>query len=247
MVRKISNGFTNHPTSMLNSLPTRDPDMTANFKNIGLTQFPLGSPNNTPELDISSPEFTDREAEDQYRCLLKNKLALARQFVLVEIGHNLNPNRSMSLDETAMLLAEGPIVFTLYAQECIRDLVILRSKLVDCWNAAQAEEQRIRELQQNDAGDDAATLRNTLAEVVKAQRATESRIQLVGNDHVWAWNEMGSILGYLLPVGPEEYKKCYAEWLMEQVFGVNMVEEDLDEEAEKDVEGLMTIYVPRYG
>ncbi|KAH3947008.1 hypothetical protein HBI56_059210 [Parastagonospora nodorum] len=246
MARKISNGFTSHPASTLRTWPTHgpgltanlDPTLRANLKDNGLTQFPLGPPNHTPEVYISSPEFKSREAENEYLRLLKDKLTLARQFVLIEIEHNSNTNRNMTHDKTAMLLAEGPIVFTLYAQECIRDLVILRSKLVECWDAGQTQYQRIRELEQNEAGDNAADLGKKLKEVTKAQGITEGRAQLVGNDHIWAWNELGSILGYLLPVGPEDHKKRYAEWLMERVFGNNLVEEDLgEEEGEEMVDG----------
>lgn len=245
MAHKLSSGATSRPASTLRTRPTRSSDLTANLeadlKDNGLTQFPLGHPKYIPKFVFTGPSFANRETEDQYLNLLQDKLTLAREFVLVEIEHNLDSNRNTSRDKTAMLLAKEPIAFTLYAQECIRDLVILRSKLIDCRDAKQDEDRRIRKLQQNEVGDDAATLRKKFTEVVQAQGITESKIQQLGDDHIWAWNELGAILEYMLPVAPAEYKEHNAELIMNDVFGENLVYEGADEEVEKEVGGFVAV------
>jgi hypothetical protein len=64
-----------------------------------------------------------------------------RGFIRKEIELNLDPNRHMQKDKMAMLLAEPPILFSLYCQECIRDVVTLRRQIVDEMVDAPEEEE----------------------------------------------------------------------------------------------------------
>jgi hypothetical protein len=89
---------------------------------------------------FQEPIFTDCDDERQYLHIVAEKLKMAKLFILKEVELGLNPNRRMDKDSTAVELTRGPIVFTNYTQELIRDLVTLRIKLEELGEGGDEKE-----------------------------------------------------------------------------------------------------------
>jgi hypothetical protein len=119
------NPFDNENTNLLN--PT-------NLKDHGFNSLNLSIPLTTT-LDISPspspPIFVSPASEAAYLHTLRNKLWFAQEFIVTETELSLSPNRRLDKDPTAISLTQGPIPFSLYMQEVIRDSVNVRTQILE--------------------------------------------------------------------------------------------------------------------
>jgi hypothetical protein len=84
-----------------------------------------------PAPPSTPPIFATPASEERYLLVLRDKLWWAQSFIVTEGEHKLSLTRRMDKDATATTLAQGPIPFSLYMQEVIRDSVNVREQILE--------------------------------------------------------------------------------------------------------------------
>jgi hypothetical protein len=120
----------------------------SNLEDFGFNHLKISVPvlpSNVPKY-LDDLVFTSVKAERAYIQFVQNKLYAARSFILKEIALNLDSNRRMDKDLTAVSLTKAPIIFAFHTQELIRDLVKLRSQIQKLGEDKSANDDEIQVL-----------------------------------------------------------------------------------------------------
>jgi len=149
---------------------------------------------------VDPPPFRTDNEVREYVRHLGHKLSLARDFILLEIELGTDPNRNMSKDATAVELAKSPMRLTFYTQELIRDIVTIRPRLVE------------------------------LGKNAEEAAAHEEEINALLPKFASPWRELRLIVATLMVGKTQEKKIERAEKMMVEVFGQNLVVEDVEEQ-----------------
>jgi hypothetical protein len=140
---KFTDGFKPHPQSVLHSWPAKTQYSTANTnlehlansKDNGFKQVDIPTIPDDPVEAPGNPTLPTADDGETYLNLIEQKLSLARQFILTEIDSmpdfdsQDNPYQDLSKDAVARRLATSPVIFTMHAQNIVRDLVMIDFRL----------------------------------------------------------------------------------------------------------------------
>lgn len=142
----VSLWHSQEPQDSTNNDPLTKPNLVDygfNHLNIPVPDYIPMTPAPAPP---DAPSVKDPTKQTAYLQTITAKLSSAKDFVLMEIEINLDPNRRMDKDVTAMLLAKGPIALNFYAQEVIRDLVKMRNKIHELGEKEDENEEELQQL-----------------------------------------------------------------------------------------------------
>jgi hypothetical protein len=86
--------------------------------------LPAAVPTPADPIMIEEPTFKNKPTEElKYLATVQEKFAMVKAFILKEKELGLDPNRSMDNDITAQALQQRPIVFTMRAQQLVRNII----------------------------------------------------------------------------------------------------------------------------
>jgi hypothetical protein len=255
---KFTNGFEPHPQSDFHSWPAKiqystandNPDHAANTKNNGFGHLDVPWPPDDPIKPLDNPTLPTFEDGVEYLDLIEQKLSLARQFILTELENipdfddQDNAYQDLSKDAVARRLAAPPIVFSMDAQNLVRDLVfsVLRLKELEEQSKTGAEMMeafnRIREQGREDA---MARQRRENEEAVGLRR--EAEYKELGREFKGSWRNLRGILALMVPGKDGEVNREWATAMMERVFGTSLGEEDVEDAVETEVEDVVEMEI----
>jgi hypothetical protein len=254
---KFTNGFEPHPQSALHSWPAKthystinlNPDHPANRKDNGFEHLDISGFPFIPEDPVAPPNnpipptFEDAV---EYLHLIEQKLSLARQFIITELENmpdddvQNNPYQDLSKTAAARRLVEGPVVFTMDAQNLVRDLVFATVRARELHDQSKVGKEMMgafNRIREQGREDEMGAQRRENEEAVNVRRAAEY-LQL-GKEFKGAWVELKDILTLMVPGKDADVNKEWATAMMDRVFGVSLEEEDVGDVVETEVEDVV--------